>query len=81
MIMLELASITLTCAGMFDADASGTIEWHEFERLWQYVTDWSSTFRIYDLDKNGTIDRNELANGGCSIVAICVTLWFLAHGL
>lgn len=46
--------------GMFDRDNSGAIEFNEFEALWQYVTDWQRTFRSYDQDNSGTIDRQEL---------------------
>jgi len=46
--------------GMFDHDHSGTIGFHEFSGLWKYVTDWQNTFRTYDRDNSGTIDKNEL---------------------
>ena len=46
--------------GMFDRDSSGTINFQEFSSLWKYVTDWQNTFRGYDRDNSGSIDRNEL---------------------
>ena len=49
--------------GMFDHDNSGAIEFNEFQALWQYVTDWQRTFRSYDQDNSGTIDREELKTG------------------
>ena len=45
---------------MFDRDHSGTINFQEFAALWKYVTDWQSTFRSYDRDNSGAIDKNEL---------------------
>ncbi|XP_030831192.1 programmed cell death protein 6 [Strongylocentrotus purpuratus] len=45
---------------MFDKDHSGTITFQEFGALWKYVTDWQNTFRGYDRDNSGTIDKNEL---------------------
>ena len=48
---------------MFDHDNSGAIEFNEFQALWQYVTDWQRTFRSYDQDNSGTIDREELKTG------------------
>ena len=45
---------------MFDHDHSGTIGFHEFSGLWKYVTDWQNTFRTYDRDNSGSIDKNEL---------------------
>eukprot|EP00795_Rhopilema_esculentum_P001350 gene1350-15750_t len=49
--------------GMFDQDRNGTIDFHEFESLWNYVTEWSRTFRNYDLDNSGAIDKRELILG------------------
>lgn len=46
--------------GMFDHDHSGTIGFQEFTGLWKYVTDWQNTFRQYDRDNSGSIDKNEL---------------------
>jgi len=46
--------------GMFDRDGSGTINFQEFASLWKYVTDWQNTFRGFDRDNSGSIDRNEL---------------------
>ncbi len=48
---------------MFDANRNGTIDFNEFFALWQYVTDWSNTFRSYDLDNSGAIDKGELVIG------------------
>ena len=53
----------LIFSGMFDADRSGTIDFNEFSALWQYVSDWSNTFRSYDLDNSGAIDKRELIIG------------------
>jgi Ca2+-binding EF-hand superfamily protein len=46
--------------GMFDRDQTGTINFQEFASLWKYVTDWQNTFRGYDRDNSGSIDKNEL---------------------
>ncbi|KAK2193546.1 hypothetical protein NP493_10g05038 [Ridgeia piscesae] len=48
--------------GMFDKDASGTIDFNEFASLWKYVTDWQACFRGFDRDNSGTIDGYELKN-------------------
>lgn len=55
---------------MFDRDNSGTIEFNEFNALWQYVTDWQRTFRSYDKDNSGTIDRHELKTGVCNVLCL-----------
>ena len=55
--------------GMFDRDKSGTINFQEFGALWKYVNDWQTTFRSYDKDNSGTIDRGELKIG--EILSLC----------
>lgn len=59
-LWLERILNTLGFTGMFDKDNSGTINFQEFSSLWKYVTDWQNTFRSYDRDNSGSIDRNEL---------------------
>jgi len=48
---------------MFDRDGNGTINFHEFSALWKYITDWQNTFRSYDKDNSGSIDKRELQTG------------------
>ncbi|CAK5085197.1 unnamed protein product [Meloidogyne enterolobii] len=45
---------------MFDSDNDGGISFNEFQALWNYVNDWSRTFRTFDRDNSGNIDRGEL---------------------
>uniref|UniRef100_A0A5S6Q8B6 EF-hand domain-containing protein n=1 Tax=Trichuris muris TaxID=70415 RepID=A0A5S6Q8B6_TRIMR len=47
---------------MFDNNGDGTVNFDEFYALWKYVTDWTSTFRGFDQDSSGSIDKHELAN-------------------
>ena len=49
--------------GMFDRDKSGTINFQEFGSLWKYVNDWQTTFKSYDRDQSGSIDKLELKTG------------------
>jgi len=46
--------------GMFDRDSDGAINFEEFVQLWKYVSDWTQTFRGYDRDNSGNIDKGEL---------------------
>lgn len=48
---------------MFDRDNSGGIEFNEFVALWKYICDWERTFRSYDKDNSGAIDKEELEIG------------------
>nr|CAD2175710.1 unnamed protein product [Meloidogyne enterolobii] len=47
---------------MFDKDNDGGIGFNEFQSLWAYINDWSNTFRSYDRDNSGSIDKGELKN-------------------
>lgn len=49
--------------GMFDRDHTGTINFNEFGALWKYVQDWQTTFKSYDRDNSGSIDKMELKTG------------------
>lgn len=49
--------------GMFDRDNNGTINFQEFASLWKYISDWQTTFRSYDKDNSGSIDKRELQTG------------------
>ena len=62
--------------GMFDRDRSGTINFQEFGSLWKYVNDWQTTFKSYDRDNSGSIDKNELKTGreGCLLVILALHL-------
>jgi hypothetical protein len=42
--MLDVA--ILFSIGMFDRDASSTIDFQEFRALWKYVLDWEKCFRF-----------------------------------
>lgn len=46
--------------GIFDRNMTGTINFHEFGALWKYVCDWQETFKSFDKDNSGAIDRDEL---------------------
>lgn len=48
---------------MYDKDHSGNINFHEFAALWKFVTDWQTTFKSYDRDNSGSIDKQELKTG------------------
>lgn len=45
---------------MFDGNQDGAVNFDEFAGLWKYVTDWTNTFRGYDRDGSGNIDKSEL---------------------
>ena len=46
--------------GIFDRDQSGTINFQEFQQLWQYIQQWKGVFDRYDQDKSGQIESHEL---------------------
>ena len=55
--------VTCMFVGMFDRDQSGQIELHEFQGLWNYLTQWRALFDQFDRDRSGTIDTSELNTG------------------
>ena len=63
---------------MFDRDHNGTINFQEFHALWKYVTDWQNTFRTFDRDNSGAIDKNELKQALTSfgkVIVVFVTVY------
>ncbi len=60
---------------MFDRDNNGTINFQEFGNLWKYITDWQKTFRTYDRDNSGSIDKNELQSGKHTYIQV-----YIIHG-
>ncbi|KAI9592663.1 hypothetical protein BDF19DRAFT_450557 [Syncephalis fuscata] len=45
---------------LFDVNNDGRIGFNEFAGLWKYIEDWKRCFQSFDLDRSGTIDRNEM---------------------
>lgn len=48
---------------MFDLDHSGTIDIHEFDKLFGYINQWLTVFKTYDRDGSGQIDESEITQG------------------
>nr|CAD2172053.1 unnamed protein product [Meloidogyne enterolobii] len=59
---------------MFDKDNDGGIGFNEFQSLWAYINDWSNTFRSYDRDNSGSIDKGELKNALTQFVIVFLTV-------
>ena len=47
-------------SGIFDRDQSGTINFQEFQQLWNYINQWKGSFDRYDQDRSGAIEGHEL---------------------
>ena len=69
--------------GIFDRDQSGTINFQEFQQLWQYINQWKGAFDRYDQDRSGAIEGHELHrafaemgfNVSANFVSLVVTKW------
>lgn len=48
---------------MFDRDHSGTVDIHEFDKLYAYINQWLNVFKTFDRDGSGHIDEPELTQG------------------
>ncbi|KAK9364933.1 hypothetical protein V1509DRAFT_634796 [Lipomyces kononenkoae] len=46
---------------LFDSDGSGTVNYTEFKRLWNYLGEWLERFQQFDLDHNTTISLDEFS--------------------
>lgn len=44
---------------MFDKNATSTIDFNEFQSLWNFITEWEKVFRGFDEDQSGSIDKDE----------------------
>lgn len=44
---------------MFDTNLTGTIDIHEFGKLFAYIQQWKAMFEGFDRDRTGTIDQGE----------------------
>ena len=53
--------VYLWCEGIFDRDMSGTVELHEFQAMFNYITQWRAIFDQYDRDRSGFVDAGELS--------------------
>ena len=49
--------------GMFNRDHSGTVDIHEFDKLYAYINQWLAVFKSFDRDASGHIDESELTQG------------------
>ena len=67
--------------GMFDRDQSGNINFQEFGSLWKYITDWQNTFRSYDRDNSGSIDKRELQTAITSFGKLTVVVLSFSDGV
>ena len=44
---------------MFDTNRTGTIDVHEFGKLFNYINDWKRMFENYDKNKEGTLSQDD----------------------
>ena len=44
---------------MFDTNRTGTIDVHEFGKLFNYINDWKRMFENFDKDKEGTLSQED----------------------
>lgn len=59
-IILNRVLLGFDFPGIFDRDQSGTINFQEFQQLWQYINQWKGAFDRYDQDRSGAIEGHEL---------------------
>lgn len=52
-----------TFTAMFDTQKSGSVDIHQFAKLFEYINQWLNIFRTYDRNGSGQIDDQELNQG------------------
>ena len=45
---------------MFDTNRTGTIDVHEFGKLFNYINEWKRMFENFDKNKEGTLSQEDL---------------------
>lgn len=52
---------------MFDTQKTGSVDVHQFAKLFEYINQWLGIFKTYDRNGSGQIDDGEL-NQGMTII-------------
>ena len=47
---------------MFDTNTTGTIDVHEFGKLFNYINEWKRMFESFDRNKEGTLNQEEFGS-------------------
>lgn len=48
---------------MFDTQNQGSVDIHQFSKLYEYINQWLGIFKTYDRNNSGLIDDGELNQG------------------
>lgn len=48
---------------MFDTQNTGSVDIHQFAKLFEYINQWLNIFKTYDRNGSGQIDDQELNQG------------------
>lgn len=60
--MSQIKIITYILA-MFDTQNQGSVDIHQFSKLYEYINQWLGIFKTYDRNNSGLIDDSELNQG------------------
>lgn len=50
-------------SAMFDTQNSGSVDIHQFNKMFEYINQWLNIFKTYDRNASGLIDDQELNQG------------------
>lgn len=48
---------------MFDTQNNGSVDVHQFNKMYEYINQWLNIFKTYDRNASGLIDDQELNQG------------------
>lgn len=53
----------ITISAMFDTSNAGSVDIHQFNKMFEYINQWLNIFKTYDRNASGLIDDQELNQG------------------
>lgn len=58
---------------MFDTSNGGSVDIHQFNKMFEYINQWLNIFKTYDRNTSGLIDDQELNQGKNIVSAILMS--------
>lgn len=72
---LTIISLELLLA-MFDTQNAGSVDIHQFNKMFEYINQWLNIFKTYDRNGSGLIDDQELNQGQFDAINFFLFFYF-----
>lgn len=53
---------------MYDTQNAGSVDIHQFNKMFEYINQWLNIFKTYDRNNSGLIDDQELNQGDIRVI-------------